>query len=106
MLQALGATPARIRRILTYAGLLLGGAGVLGGIAFGCVVSWIMTVTRAVRFPPGLARVYMVDSIPLIPTPLHLAAVTGVCLVIVLLSSVWPAWRTSRQDPVASLRAA
>lgn len=106
MLQALGATPARIRRILTYAGLLLGGAGVLGGITFGCIVSWIMTATRAVRFPPGLARVYMVDSIPLIPTLPHLAAVTGVCLLIVFLSSVWPAWKTSRQDPVASLRAA
>jgi lipoprotein-releasing system permease protein len=106
MLQALGATPSRIRRILTYAGLMLGGAGVLGGIAFGCAVSWIMTAIRAVRFPPGLARVYMVDSIPLIPTPLHLTAVAGVCLAIVLLSSVWPAWKTSRQDPVASLRAA
>jgi lipoprotein-releasing system permease protein len=106
MLQALGATPARIRRILTYAGLLLGGAGVLGGIAFGCAVSWIMTITRAVRFPPGLARVYMVDSIPLIPTLLHLVAVAGVCLLIVLLSSVWPAWKTSRRDPVTCLRAA
>jgi ABC-type lipoprotein release transport system permease subunit len=106
MLQALGATPARIRRVLVYSGLLLGGGGVLGGVVFGCVVSWIMTATRAVRFPPGLARVYMVDSIPLIPTPLHVAAITGICLTIVLLSSVWPAWKTSRQDPGASLRAA
>jgi lipoprotein-releasing system permease protein len=106
MLQALGATPARIRRVLVYSGLLLGGGGVLGGVVFGCVVSWIMTATRAVRFPPGLARVYMVDSIPLIPTPLHVAAITGICLMIVFLSSVWPAWKTSRQDPVASLRAA
>jgi lipoprotein-releasing system permease protein len=105
MLQALGATPARIRRVLVFSGLLLGGSGVLGGIVFGCVVSWIMTATCAVRFPPGLARVYMVDSIPLIPTPLHVAAVAGVCLLIVFLSSVWPAWKTSRQDPVASLRA-
>jgi lipoprotein-releasing system permease protein len=106
MLQALGATPARIRKVLIYSGLLLGGAGVVGGIAFGCIVSWIMTATRAIRFPPGLARVYMVDSIPLIPTLLHLAAIAGICLMIVFLSSVWPAWKTSRQDPVASLRAA
>jgi lipoprotein-releasing system permease protein len=106
MLQALGATPARIRRVLVYAGLLLGGGGVLGGVVFGCIVSWIMTVTRAVRFPPGLARVYMVDSIPLIPSPVHLAAVAGICLLIVFLASVWPAWKTSRQDPVTSLRAA
>lgn len=105
MLQALGATPARIRRVLVYAGLLLGGSGVVGGIVFGSVISLIMTATRAVRFPTGLARVYMVDSIPLIPSPLHLGAVAGICLVIVFLASVWPAWKTSRQDPVTSLRA-
>ena len=105
MLQALGATPARIRRVLVYSGLLLGGSGVVGGVVFGCIISWIMTATRAVRFPPGLARVYMVDSIPLIPSLLHLAAVAGICLLIVFLASVWPAWKTSRQDPVASLRA-
>ena len=106
MLLALGATPNRIRRVLVYSGMLLGGAGVLGGIVFGCLVSWIMTATRAIRFPPGLARVYMVDSIPLIPTPLHLAAITIICLVIIFVASVWPAWKTSRRDPVASLRAA
>jgi lipoprotein-releasing system permease protein len=106
MLQALGATPARIRRVLVYSGLLLGGAGVVGGIVFGCLVSLIMTATRAIRFSPGLARVYMVDSIPLIPTPLHIAAIAGICLMIVFLSSVWPAWKTSRQDPVTSLRSA
>ncbi len=105
MLQALGATPARIRRVLVYSGLLLGGSGVVGGIFFGSIISWVMTATRAVRFPPGLARVYMVDSIPLIPSALHLVAVAGICLLIVFLASVWPAWKTSRQDPVASLRA-
>ena len=72
---------------------------------FGCVVSWIMTATRAVRFPPGLARVYGVDSIPLTPTTAHLALVGVTCIVIVFLASVWPAWKMSRRDPVASLRA-
>jgi ABC-type lipoprotein release transport system permease subunit len=105
MLQALGATPARIRRVLVISGLLLGGSGVAAGIAFGCVASWIMTTTRAIRFPPGLARIYMVDSIPLIPNPLHIAAVAGVCLLLVFVASIWPAWKTSRQDPVAALRA-
>jgi lipoprotein-releasing system permease protein len=106
MLQALGATPARIRRILVFAGAILGGSGVLSGTVFGCLVSWILTATRAVRFPPGLARVYMVDSIPLIPSAGHLAAVMGVGLLLVVAASVPPAWRISRMDPVASLRAA
>jgi len=106
MLQALGATPARVRRILVLAGLMLGGAGVAAGLTVGCVASWVMTATRAIRFPPGLARVYMVDSIPLVTSPLHLGAVAGVCLLLVLAASIWPAWRLSRLDPVTALRAA
>lgn len=105
MLQALGATPSSIRRILVLAGVLLGGTGVAAGIVVGCAASWIMTAARAVRFPPGLARVYMVDSIPLIPTPLLVAVIAGVCLLLVFLASIWPAWKTSRQDPVVALRA-
>ncbi len=105
MLQALGATPSSIRRILVLAGALLGGTGVAAGIILGCAASWIMTATRAIRFPPGLARVYMVDSIPLVPTPLLVGAIAGVCMVLVLLASMWPAWKTSRQDPVVALRA-
>jgi lipoprotein-releasing system permease protein len=106
MLQALGATPARVRRVLVLAGLMLGCVGVAAGLLVGCAASWIMTATRAVRFPPGLARVYMVDSIPLVPTLGHLGAIAGVCVLLVLTASFWPAWKSSRQDPVAALRAA
>lgn len=105
MLQALGATPAVIRRVLVLAGLLLGGSAVATGVVAGCVASWLMTALRVVRFPEGLARVYMVDSIPFRPEPYHLLAVLAVCLVLVFLASLGPAWRTSREDPVASLRA-
>jgi len=105
MLQALGATPAAIRRVLVLAGLLLGGSAVVAGVVVGCAASWLMTLLRVVRFPEGLARVYMVDSIPFRPEPLDLLAVLAVCLVLVLLASLGPAWRTSREDPVASLRA-
>ena len=69
------------------------------------MASWLMTSLRLVRFPPGLARVYLVDFIPFEPRPLHLLAVLGVCLTLVFLASLWPAWKTSREDPVAALRA-
>ena len=87
------------------AGLILGGAGVVTGIAIGCVASWVMTALRVVRFPEGLAQVYMVDSIPFLPQPIHLVAVLAVCLALVFLASLGPAWRTSREDPAVSLRA-
>jgi lipoprotein-releasing system permease protein len=105
MLQALGATPARIRRILLLAGVILGGTGVATGIAAGCVVSWILTATRAIRFPPGLAHVYLIDSLPLIPTPILVASTAAVCMALVVIASIWPAWKTSRQDPVVALKA-
>jgi lipoprotein-releasing system permease protein len=105
MLQALGATPARIRRVMLYSGLLLGGTGVVCGLVLGCSASWVMTALRLVRFPSGLARVYMVDFIPLRPEPIHLLAVLGVCSALVFLASLWPAWRTSRSEPVAALKA-
>lgn len=104
MLQALGATPRRVRRILIYAGTMLGTAGVVAGISFGCLASVIMSHYQLIRFPEGLAKVYMVDHIPLIVEPLHLLAVFGVCSLLVFAASVWPAWRAARLDPVTALR--
>jgi ABC-type lipoprotein release transport system permease subunit len=104
MLLAVGATPARVRRILLLAGTLLGGAGVVVGLALGCGAAAIMSALRVIRFPEGLAQVYMVDSIPLLVAPLHLLAVAGVCAALVLVASWWPAWRSSRLEPVAALK--
>ena len=28
----------------------------------------------------------------------------AICLLLVFVASIWPAWKTSRQDPVAALR--
>ena len=105
-IQALGGTPSLVRRVLLFSGLLLGGVGLGLGIAFGCVVSWILSVFRVVRFPEGLARVYMVDSIPFHPVWVDILAVAGVGMVLVTMASLWPAWRASREDPVKALRAA
>ena len=104
MLQALGATRASVRRILVISGSLLGGAGVVAGITFGWVTSMLLTTFRVIRFPEGLARVYMVDSIPFVVSGLHVCAVALVCSVLVVIASLWPAWRSSRLDPVTALR--
>jgi lipoprotein-releasing system permease protein len=104
MLHALGATPGVVRNVLVLAGLMLGSCGVIAGLVLGCIASWLMTTLRVVRFPAGLARVYLVDFIPFRPEPLHLLAILGVCLALVFLASLWPAWKSSREDPVSALR--
>lgn len=104
LLLALGATPATVRRVLVLAGVMLGGVGVAAGLAVGVAAAIVMTELEVIRFPEGLARVYMVDTIPLVVAPLHLLAVAAVCGVLVLAASWWPAWRSSQLDPVTALR--
>ena len=104
-LQALGATPALVRRVLLLSGVLLGSAGMFLGLAAGCLASWILSAFDVVRFPEDLARVYMVDSIPFHPGWADLLAVAAVCTLLVAGASLWPAWRASREDPVAALKA-
>ena len=105
MLKALGATPVRVWRVLVFAGMLLGSFGVACGLACGAGISFLLTVTRAVRFPDHLARVYLVDHVPFIVTPGHLLSVAVVCLALVAVASAWPALATARQNPAAALRA-
>jgi lipoprotein-releasing system permease protein len=104
-LQAIGATPALVRRVLLLSGLMLGSVGMALGLATGCVASWVLSAFRVVRFPEGLARVYMVDSIPFRPVWPDLVAVSAVCMTLVFLASLWPAWRASLEDPVSALKA-
>ena len=87
MLQALGATGGRIWRILTIAGIALGGAGVAIGAGLGVGTAAVLTVTRTVRFPEHLAKVYLVDHVSFIVLPLHLVAVVGVCFGLVVCAS-------------------
>lgn len=105
MLQALGATNGRIWRILTIAGMALGGAGVAIGATLGVAVCAILTATRTIRFPEHLAKVYLVDHVAFIVTPHHLAAVIGVCFGLVVCASAWPALQSARRDPADALRA-
>ncbi|MEN8163147.1 MAG: FtsX-like permease family protein [Acidobacteriota bacterium] len=105
MLQALGATGGRIWRILTIAGMILGGAGVVIGAGLGVTVCAALTATHTIRFPEHLAKVYLVDHISFIVMPLHLTAVVGVCVGLVVCASAWPALQSARRDPAAALRA-
>ena len=104
VLSALGAVPSLIGRTFRLAGLIVGGSGILLGAAFGLLVCFVLTRFRLVRFPPEIARVYYLDWMPFRPEPLHVAAIVGAGLFLVLLASWRPARRAGRLDVSEALR--
>ena len=104
VLAALGAPPRLIARTFRLSGLLLGGGGLLLGVFFGLAVCAVLTATRAVRFPPEIAKVYYLSWMPFRPEPLHILGILGVGLLLVLLASALPARRAARLAPADALR--
>jgi len=86
-------------------GVFLGSTGLVFGLLTGTVICRILTVTRAIRFPEDLARIYLIDHVPFLLSFSHLAAITGVCFVLIVLASIWPAYRSAHLDPAEAIKA-
>jgi lipoprotein-releasing system permease protein len=104
VLSALGATPSVVLRTFRLSGLLLGGGGLVIGILFGLLVCAVLTLTHAVRFPPEIAKIYYLSWMPFRPEALHVLAIFGVGMLLVLAASILPARRASRLEPAEALR--
>jgi len=104
VLTALGAEPGFFPRVFLTLGALLGGAGVIAGVAFGALVCWVMTTFRLLRFPPGVAEIYFISFIPFRVRPVDLAAIVGFSAVVILVASWLPARRAGRIDIAEALR--
>src|SRR5664280_2724295 len=93
VLAALGAPPALVARTFRLSGMLLGGTGLALGVSFGILVCFLLTVFRAVRSPPEIAKVYYLSWMPFRPEPLHVFG-----------ASALPARRAARMNPADALR--
>jgi lipoprotein-releasing system permease protein len=89
VLAALGAPPALVARTFRFSGILLGGTGLALGVFFGILVCFLLTVFRAVRFPPEIAHVF---------------GILAIGFLLVLGASALPARRAARMNPADALR--
>ena len=104
VLLALGGQPRLLRRTLLLAGGALGAAGVLVGMLLGVALVLLLAFLGVPHFPPDIASIYMVETIPLRLLPGDLAVVLALSLVEVLLAAMLPARRVSKREPVEVLR--
>jgi predicted permease len=92
---ALGASRSRIVREASLDGLMVGVAGVAGGVALG---SALVAIARA-HLPPALVPTLN----PLVVDARAVIVMAALGLLVTVATAVWPAWRAARIDATAVL---
>jgi lipoprotein-releasing system permease protein len=68
------------------------------------VICWIITRFELVSFPPEIAEVYFVSSIPFVTRGMDLAIIAGFSLTVSFVATIVPSFRAARLNPVEALR--
>ncbi len=101
ILMAIGATPRTINRIFFIQGALIGVIGTALGVALGLGWCALANAFELIKIP---VDIYQISYVPFRMRPLDLAAIVGVTLLISFVSTLFPARRAARIDPVVALK--
>jgi lipoprotein-releasing system permease protein len=104
ILSSLGAEPGFFTRVFLWFGGLLGGVGILAGVAFGSLVCWAVTTFRLLSFPPGIAQIYFVSYIPFRVRLEDLLPIVACSCLVILIASWLSARRAARMEIAEALR--
>jgi len=109
ILRTIGARPSSIVRIFITQGAVIGIAGTLAGLLLGILVTvnlesivGFLEATFGIKFLA--ADVYFISDLPADLRTTDVVRVSGIALVLALLSTLYPAWRGAKTDPAEALR--
>jgi len=101
ILMAIGATPQMINRIFFYQGALIGVIGTALGSLLGLAWCALANAFELIKIP---VDIYQISYVPFRMRPLDLAIIVGVALLICFVSTLFPARRAAKVDPVVALK--
>jgi lipoprotein-releasing system permease protein len=100
LLKAMGATHGQIRGVFLWVGSLIGGFGVLLGVLLGLILCWIIERYPIVELPPDI---YYLSRVPVAIEPLDVVWVVVCGLALAVLATIYPAYKTSKVDPIEAI---
>ena len=100
VLMSLGAARRGVQSVFLLEGIAIGGLGT----GAGCLAGWIVCLLLD-RYRVGLpGDVYFIETLPVKVWWGDFAIISGLSLLICLLSALYPSWRASRLVPVEAIR--
>lgn len=101
ILKAIGVSASGIHRIFVNMGFWIGLAGTLVGTTAGLAVCFLLEKYPVIHLPPDI---YYIDRLPIDVGWSDVTWITAGAFVLTLLSTLYPAAKASRLDPVETLR--
>lgn len=101
ILRTCGARTKSLILIFLYEGFLLGVSGIVFGTIFGLLACWIGNYFKIISLPD---KVYALNFVPLKTNTNDVLAVVLLTFILVLLSTVYPAWQAAKIKPLENLQ--
>jgi lipoprotein-releasing system permease protein len=102
ILKAIGMASNRIRKVFTYEGLIIGILGTFLGTAGGILLCSLLKKYQFIKLPQDI---YYIDRLPVsIEFWPDIALIIGAAIMITLISTLYPAKKAARLNPVEALR--
>ncbi len=101
LLRTLGASKWEIKRIFFKLGIIIGASGIIAGTILGFIGIWILKTFDIV---PLSVDVYGFSRLPVDLTTTDFISIIIGTIIIVILSSLYPAFKASSTDPLTVLR--